>query len=145
MFNTYLNSREKRGGTEKKMKKITMIAVISIIILFVALILVKPFIGDMIRAYKYRGAETMYTIIKNQGTKENTSDSEGGYQEYIYNTTGIKSDGTTLNLTFYGREGRAIPKGTFLKIDYSEERGVISWTIIDKSDVPKNLLSRLKE
>ena len=126
-----------------KLKKIIWILVVCVVLLFAFSFIGKYLIGGMIWEHKLQGTYTVYTVVEEQGVKENDSEGDSEFNNYLYKTTGVTEEGKEMQLEFYGTNGEEIKAGTYLKIAYDDDRGVVTWSFIDANDVPSALKEKL--
>lgn len=120
------------------MKKIGIFTLVSIIIIIIFAILFKPLIGDMIRTYRLKNTYIVFTRVNEKGVRDNDN-SESEFNNYLYKSKGVTKDTKKVDLQYYGMDGKEFKIGTYLEIAYDDDRGVISWKIIEKKDIPVNI------
>ena len=125
------------------MKKNLNILAVIIIIVIAIVVFAKPLMLNVIKTSKYKNAETIYTRIENKGIKEKELTTQSESSDYLYSVNGIKSDGSIINLSFYGMDGKQIHVGSYLKLAYSDARGVISWEYVKRKDIPSDILNKI--
>lgn len=122
------------------MKKWIMILGLTLVIIVGGFIIFQNTIRKSILDYKYKDSYCLYTKITDKGKSEGNDE----FKNYLYNTVGYDEKGNELKLSFYGIDGEELKPGTYLKVYYSDERGVISWESIDKMEIPKKIGDKLK-
>ena len=126
------------------MKKVLISISVVIVFVFIGGWLLKSNFNDMLNSYQLQNTSIVYTLVEKPGILEKNGLSNTIDADYFYETIGVKEDGSKVNLSFYGINGKPLEINTYLKVNYSESRGVVSWEKISASTIPNHLLLKLK-
>lgn len=127
------------------MKKKVIATIIGGIVVIVAVIGWRGYLADFIRDVRFQGSDLMYTTILTEGVREKADPTiPDSLRNYLYKSIGYKEDGSEVSIEFYGMDGRELPVGTYLEMRYREKEGVLSWKVIDRKEIPANLLEKIK-
>lgn len=120
-------------------KRILIIGGICIIFIF-GIIIAKPYILNLMRENRLRNSVELYTkIVKAGELEKKTKDDKNKYPNYNYQVDAYSKERKKYEVDFYAIDGRQFPKGTYVKIYYKKFEGVITYEVINKEEIPKNL------
>lgn len=88
------------------------------------------------------GADQYYVQITADG-KEDVSKTDDGkeYKMFNYKLAGFDEDGHEKTMEFTADKN--LRKDAFLRVYYSNKKGVKSWEEVEKDDIPKNAKDKL--
>ncbi|KAF0467335.1 YxeA family protein [Pediococcus pentosaceus] len=91
------------------------------------------------------GTQDYYTQIVDKDTKfVEKDDSNRSYVNYAYHQPAYNQAGQKITVKFNGNLERPLKLHAYLKIGYNAKRNqVISWSKVDKKDVPKAALKQI--
>ena len=121
----------------KHSKKILTVIVIAIII--------------AVPAYlynKFQGGTYYYTQITKEPTKVEDSLDDRGIKQgsvYTYNLASYDNKGTEKDIQFDAYKDKPLKQNAYLKIKVNDIKGVLTWSEVQKNDIPTDALSKLNK
>lgn len=119
------------------MKKFILVVIILAIMIMAVVQGMRSFVMQ-----KNRKGDYYYTKITSHSESRTESD-------YLYCVDGFDKDGKTIELEFYGMDGRPIKKGAYLRVTYGivsdGSKDVKRWEEVKKSEVPEKALEKIEK